>query len=90
VGDEQSGEATFAHERRANGSTGVDDLIGRDAAACQGTGAPQASGPPAFEIGGVTLADASLTYRDVAANTTLRTDTLAVTSLFTSGRSGPG
>ncbi len=62
---------TATIERRADGRTNVDDLIGRDAAARQGAGAPPASGPPAFEIGGVTLVDASLTYRDVVANTTL-------------------
>lgn len=65
---------TATVERRADGSTSIDDLLGREAAAAPGAGAaPPAPGAavPAFEIAGVELAKASLTLKDAAAGTTI-------------------
>ncbi len=75
---------TATIERRADGSTNIDDLLrGQDTPAQgaetkdAGTNAKDANaknaagGPPAFEIGGIELANANLTLRDLASRNTI-------------------
>lgn len=65
---------TAAIERRRDGSTSIDDLIhGGEARA-----GAQPSAPPAFEVGGVELTNADLTFNDLAANRSLRLSKLNV------------
>lgn len=62
---------TATIDKRADGTTNVDDLIKGDPA---GSPAPQtkdAGGPPQFDIGGIELTNANLTYRDLAAKNTI-------------------
>lgn len=62
---------TATIERRADGSTNIDDLLKGDAKAAPAEQKKPASGPPQFEIGGIELANANLTYRDLAAKNTV-------------------
>jgi AsmA protein len=78
---------TATIDKRADGTTNVDDLLKGDAAATPTTPTKDAGGPPQFEIGGIELANANLTYRDLAAKNTvtltqfnLTTGRLATTS----------
>lgn len=62
---------TATIEKRADGSTNIDDLIKGDPKAPQPEAKKTAGGPPQFEIGGIELANANLTYRDLAAKNTV-------------------
>jgi AsmA protein len=62
---------TATIEKRADGSTNIDDLIKGDPKAAPADPGKAAGGPPQFEIGGIELANANLTYRDVAAKNTV-------------------
>lgn len=55
---------TASIEKRRDGSTNIDDLIQREGTPKQ---ASAASGTPDFEVGGIELTDADLTYNDLAA-----------------------
>ncbi len=78
---------TATIDKRADGTTNVDDLIKGDTAAAPAAQPKDVGGPPQFEIGGIELANANLTYRDLAAKNTvtltqfnLTTGRLATTS----------
>lgn len=58
---------TATIEKRVDGSTNIDDLVGGPKQAQPQQPQNEAGGPPQFEIGGVELANATLTYRDLAA-----------------------
>ncbi len=62
---------TATVEKRADGSTNIDDLLKGDAKAVPAEQKKAAGGPPQFEIGGIELANANLTYRDLAAKSTV-------------------
>lgn len=62
---------TATIDKRADGSTNIDDLIKGEPAAAPPTAPKDAGGPPQFEIGGIELANANLTYRDLAAKNTV-------------------
>jgi AsmA protein len=67
---------TATVERRRDGSTSVDDLLKREAAA--GATGKAAAGPADFEIGGVELANADLTLNDLESRRTIRLSKLNV------------
>lgn len=58
-----------AVERRRDGTTSIDDLI--RPAGDKPAGPAQPGGPPKFEIGGVELANAELTFNDLQAGNTI-------------------
>jgi AsmA protein len=61
-------------ERRADGSTNVDDLLrvqDKGAAPTEAKKGVQAGGAPQFEIGGMELTNANLTLRDLASKNTI-------------------
>jgi AsmA protein len=65
-------------ERRADGSTNIDDLLraqesaqDRGAAPAEAKKDSKPGGPPQFEIGGVELTNANLTLRDLASKNTI-------------------
>lgn len=62
---------TATIEKRADGSTNIDDLTKPDPKAAPAEAKKDAGGPPQFEIGGIELANANLTYRDLAAKNTV-------------------
>jgi len=59
-------------ERRKDGSTNIDDLIKPDPKARPAPPGGKAAPLPQFEIGGVELSNADLTYNDLAAGNTMR------------------
>jgi AsmA protein len=61
---------TATIERRRDGSTSIDDLLKRDAAA-NAAGKSTAGGTPDFEIGGVELTNADLTLNDLESKRTV-------------------
>ncbi len=65
-----------AVERRRDGSTSIDDLIGRSTAA---PGRP-ASGPLRFHVGRIELVDADLSFSDLATGATVRAHALNLTT----------
>src|SRR5262245_55772955 len=67
---------TATVERRRDGTTSIDDLLKRDAGANQ-PGKPPA-GTPDFEVGGVELTNADLTFIDLEANRTVHLSKLAL------------
>ncbi len=67
-------------ERRADGTTSIDDLIGSEPRGAAAEGTASASPPTPFEIGGVELTQARLTYRDLAAKNTITLTRLNLTS----------
>jgi AsmA protein len=72
-------DLTATIDKRADGTTNVDDLLKGDAAAP--TAPPKdAAGPPQFEIGGIELVNANLTYRDLAAKNTVTLTQLNLTA----------
>lgn len=79
-----------AIERRADGSTSIDDLLGdgKDAEAASDARAAEAGAVPQFDIGGIELRGAELTYRDLAADNTVTLSQLTLTTgrLATRGR----
>lgn len=77
---------TATIERRADGTSNIDDLLRGDAATpSAGPAKKDAGGPPQFDIGGIELSNANLTYRDLAAKNTV---TLTQLNLAT-GRLAP-
>lgn len=76
---------TATVDKRADGSLSIDDLIMPAGPAPAKPTTPAAGGPPDFEIGGIELTNASLTYRDLAAKNTV---TLSRLNLST-GRLAP-
>jgi AsmA protein len=71
---------TATVEKRADGSTNIDDLLGAPKTAPPQQPQKEAGGPPQFEIGGVELANATLTYRDLAAKNVVTLSKLNVTT----------
>lgn len=74
---------TATIEKRADGSTNIDDLIKptAKAPAKPATPTPKDGGPPPdFDIGGIELANADLTYRDLAAKNTITLTRLNLTT----------
>ena len=69
---------TATIERRKDGSTNIDDLIKPDPKAKPAPQAGKAAPLPQFEIGGVELSNADLTYNDLVAGNTLRLQQLNV------------
>jgi AsmA protein len=59
---------TAAVERRRDGSTSIDDLFQGEPA----TAGPDGGKPPEFEIGGIELTGADLTFNDLAQGRTIR------------------
>ena len=76
---------TATLERRADGSTNIDDFIRPAQGAPKQPAAEQKASVPQFEIGGIELVNANLTYRDLAAKNTV---TLSQLNLST-GRLAP-
>jgi AsmA protein len=66
-------------ERRADGTTSIDDLIGSEPKGAPGAGSASSRAPAPFEIGGVELSQARLTFRDLAARNTITLTRLSLT-----------
>ena len=79
---------TATIDKRADGSTNVDDLIKGDPARSPAPQTKDAGGPPQFDIGGIELSKANLTYRDLAAKYTIALTQLNLNTgrLATQGR----
>ena len=69
---------TATIEHRKDGSTNIDDLIKPDPKAKPAPQGGKAAPLPQFEIGGVELSNADLTYNDLAAGNTVRLQQLNV------------
>ena len=68
-------------ERRRDGSTNIDDLLKRDAAAGQpGASKSSGGGTPDFEVGGIELTNADLTLNDLDTKQTVRLTSLNLTT----------
>jgi AsmA protein len=68
---------TATIERRRDGTTNIDDLIKRDTAAA-GPAEAQAATTPDFEVGGIELTNADLTYNDMETKRSVHLSQLAL------------